>query len=779
MRKSSQNPAEQVTDLAGVTSLLRSKPDMDFKVPGFKDGTGIWRRGSSLFTSKAAELKVQQLTDPMCWRERHPSPYKASDPGLLPASYASVSSRRPGTGTSAGGFHTARALNMHFRSLRAAKESSNRLSAQLGASLPSFSSAARKEGPAIDSSKSRSRQETLRNRILDESHDISAREFLWESDEDFSFVATVKDKTTELRHRSIELIRNLDNAERIAREEAEAQAEALRLAMEEAEAARCAAQEVERAAAEELVASAAAAASESRDQETLDVCVCGNVFMCDAQFCRRCGERRPGKPGDSDTQATSSQEESGQSFHGGKRQSHSEKLKKMRREMRQRIMDRVPDHLEKKKNGKGRGASVAQLEQSGDGSSTELVRGSGLGSRSSPRKSAKKPFVPFDMGDGPKGGARKNLSEVKVRDSRVVCQVICLCGNVFADDAQFCRKCGKKRPLLDEDGLALIEEARAMESDESDDPESKRRRANSRKLSAKANQGMRKSTAMPFPASGNSRSARRQSDNLTIVLEDRRKISKIGGGGTVSVSVDLVISEDRSTDAVVIKTCELSWPKRSTSRTIEAKVVQDIYIYGDVMEDMPEGRYEYLASLVCFEQKDNKDVVIALEGYDEAISSGGRRLDDEDILKGSFRNMFQERKMEFQHHDRLRGFSKVSENSGEKAKIIKAVADEHQIYVPVVESMHDWFEKMDVSGDGSIDKEEFGEFVRWLTTTAKSFNTPSHEISEQQFNRIWVEFNRAGGGEIKFPRFVEWLVTKWPHIRTMSVRDVAKFTGRG
>lgn len=96
------------------------------------------------------------------------------------------------------------------------------------------------------------------------------------------------------------------------------------------------------------------------------------------------------------------------------------------------------------------------------------------------------------------------------------------------------------------------------------------------------------------------------------------------------------------------------------------------------------------------------------------------------------------------------------------------LAKKNDLMVPFVEALREKFDKLDTSKDGSLSETEFVVMVQWLTKDAGG-------VPPSQLQRMWMEFDQGGDGEVNFSEFLAFLLRKFPAFRQMTPTELNRF----
>lgn len=102
---------------------------------------------------------------------------------------------------------------------------------------------------------------------------------------------------------------------------------------------------------------------------------------------------------------------------------------------------------------------------------------------------------------------------------------------------------------------------------------------------------------------------------------------------------------------------------------------------------------------------------------------------------------------------------------------IESARKRHGLYENTSRALYDWYVRLDVSGDGQLDVEEFASFLRAVVQTY------GQSMDDDQVRRHWREM-RTITDCIGFTQFVNYLFFKFPHIRTMTAFEIKRFEER-
>lgn len=118
----------------------------------------------------------------------------------------------------------------------------------------------------------------------------------------------------------------------------------------------------------------------------------------------------------------------------------------------------------------------------------------------------------------------------------------------------------------------------------------------------------------------------------------------------------------------------------------------------------------------------------------------------------------------------------VIEGPAKDVDMIRAASKRLQMDEQTMEAFHDWYKRVDTSGDGRLDEAEFGKFLQHVMQVANR--------AQEDSKKVWRELtqNDNEANCVSFPQWVDWLMEKLPYVAHMQpwrIRQIADGTPRG
>jgi hypothetical protein len=103
---------------------------------------------------------------------------------------------------------------------------------------------------------------------------------------------------------------------------------------------------------------------------------------------------------------------------------------------------------------------------------------------------------------------------------------------------------------------------------------------------------------------------------------------------------------------------------------------------------------------------------------------------------------------------------------------IKNMRKRHTMYDSTCEALYDWYTRLHHSGCGFLDEKEFASFWRAVVSSY------GLNLDDAQVRRHWHEMSTCTECTSGFTQFVNYLVHRFPHVKTMTAYQVRRFQER-
>jgi len=501
-----------------------------------------------------------------------------------------------------------------------------------------------------------------------------------------------------------------------------------------------------------------------------DSCDCGNVYMADAAFCRKCGKKRRDaaesvvvEPSSPRVALPSSVEEA-----------MAMELPEPRSPSRTAMKVALPSSLQ--------GAMAMQLPESRSPSRTpDAMKNQGLsmpiasrgGCRSPSRKATPlmllgmKPGSPADgealanskgQLNSPSHSKQSAIARESSAKQRLFGETreLCDCGNVYMPDSAFCRKCGKQRgsdrlrtpdpsvpsprntsatsprrllvvsPFLKFLRKKTEHEAGPRSAEEEEELKNTQKIAALERERAERVLTLNRLATVEEPAPQTEMHAKTAGFMGSLESWFTSKAPKglecASGSGNVSVS-----GHKTECRTLIILSKQYSLPINEV-RDIKAEFNQH-----DADGDGQINREEFL-SLVRKRTNMSNDEEIPIHLL-RGISDGDELFGFEEILRWSIGTAWSEEMMMPDANQRQ----------------LRRLAREQDMKLPDVEKVKRMFDEFDSDGSGEIEEEEFRHILRALLRVKDVTDIPLKRLQ-----RYWREVDLDGGGSVTFHEFLVW-----------------------
>jgi len=281
-----------------------------------------------------------------------------------------------------------------------------------------------------------------------------------------------------------------------------------------------------------------------------------------------------------------------------------------------------------------------------------------------------------------------------------------------------------------------------------------------------------------------------------VLFEDKREIVVQARGGTGTqdlVPATIRVLENRTTGGIRLEVCR-GFGQWVQSLALEMSLgldeVTNLMTRGNKLQEAVEARYKWLCDSVRLKpidalsprekegnrrcnalgDKEGKGYILILAAYDSRHEED-ENLSGLDMVRTAFRDAFAKSKTELAKQDsefNLRtAFKNPDMESLRKDREISSARKKFDLYENTSKALHDWYDRLDSSGDGSLDEKEFAHFLRGVV------HTFGQTLDDNQVRRHWQDLRASDG--IGFTKFVNYLLHKFPHVKNMTAFQVKKF----
>jgi len=278
-----------------------------------------------------------------------------------------------------------------------------------------------------------------------------------------------------------------------------------------------------------------------------------------------------------------------------------------------------------------------------------------------------------------------------------------------------------------------------------------------------------------------------------ILFEDRRDVTISAVASVRESREDLPatirVLENKVTGGIRLAVC-LNVKQWTSSQVIERSLhldeITNLFTWGHKLRESVEARYKWMSDIVHLRATEEMELPMkelpvgekecsrfrVLFGEFDVIENYGesRQKIGIDIIKG-FKQMFQKTQVycEAETDFNLRtAFKTPGMDEQRKDLEIQSARKKYNLYENTSVALYEWYQRLDISGDGHLDEDEFGSFLRGVV---KSFG---QSMDDNQVRRHWVEMKNSTTG-IGFSQFVSYLFYKFPHVKTMTAFEVKRF----
>lgn len=273
-----------------------------------------------------------------------------------------------------------------------------------------------------------------------------------------------------------------------------------------------------------------------------------------------------------------------------------------------------------------------------------------------------------------------------------------------------------------------------------------------------------------------------------IVIEQDGKSDPNG-----SVAGLIRISENKeSAGGMLFEVClnQKGWTRGDiVERVIHPDEIQNLFSWGNKQSDAAEARYKWLSDLIVLKVLEdplqsesasstkgghNIGYGIIFNGYDN-VDETERTHPGLEQFRTEVHSLFKATKelckeeAEFTNFSLRIGFhdKRQSVREARKELEIESARKRFDLYENTSRALHGWYTRLDVTGDGQIDEEEFGIFMQGIVNTICKSDVFSTR-------KQWSDF-KTFNGSIGFTQFVTYLIGKFPHVKNMTAFEVKRF----
>jgi len=161
------------------------------------------------------------------------------------------------------------------------------------------------------------------------------------------------------------------------------------------------------------------------------------------------------------------------------------------------------------------------------------------------------------------------------------------------------------------------------------------------------------------------------------------------------------------------------------------------------------------------------------ESFFEAKRAESKKEDSFAELKGIFAGFQEKVRKQSVVEMKPETFSslEISPKEVERNRQVTLLALSEGIDFDIADALMSWFRRLDTSGDGIIDEEEFGVGVKTL------FNKSGRPIpGHAHLKRLWQQVTGSQlSEEIEFGQWSAWLINTFPHVLAMSAWELKRF----
>jgi hypothetical protein len=258
-------------------------------------------------------------------------------------------------------------------------------------------------------------------------------------------------------------------------------------------------------------------------------------------------------------------------------------------------------------------------------------------------------------------------------------------------------------------------------------------------------------------------------EGLRVLYEEERKVA--GLEFLTDEEATIVVAKDPHFAGLVFKvfckTASSDWVTMATRSLSDSEIegLCHMSARGIPLDRGSVAHAAWLSDLVEIQGLEhNCDAHVHLRGYDDKLESVAPLRDD---LHGML-DLQRDRARSWQRGPEVTD----SDSVGKRSEIVEA-ARCFGIRAEVAEALYDYFKKVDTSGNGLIEEEEFR--VCLLNLCQMSAQAIEEEA---RIHRYWCELRaQAPDHQLDFRRFTEWLVTKFPHVADMTSWQIRRFAG--
>lgn len=222
-------------------------------------------------------------------------------------------------------------------------------------------------------------------------------------------------------------------------------------------------------------------------------------------------------------------------------------------------------------------------------------------------------------------------------------------------------------------------------------------------------------------------------------------------------------------------------------RSLQLDEVTEMFTSGNMMQESVQARYKWMSDIVHLKasdevelplkdiptgEKECKQFRVVFEEHHAMAEEQKSRKAEQKLLMSGFRDRFQKSQVpgEAETTFNLRtGFRQPEMEERRRDMEIEGARKRHDLYENTAKALYDWYARLDVSGDGHMDFEEFAVFLRGIVQTY------GLSLDDIQVKRHWRELRSNCGSSIGFTQFVNYLLYKFPHVRYMTAFEVKKF----
>lgn len=279
-------------------------------------------------------------------------------------------------------------------------------------------------------------------------------------------------------------------------------------------------------------------------------------------------------------------------------------------------------------------------------------------------------------------------------------------------------------------------------------------------------------------------------DTCDLLFEEGRKVAGLGRDGRDKYSVIWIKRDpslERSVRGHIFAEVFDDSTKETLTLTLHMNELEELFALVGMQPVSDEERWAWVAHQL-FVRKAEKwaevDRELVLKGHErvgKALEPLPKPRSEAEELNSQFRDIFATRMADMSAKDKCEQlFGEAASGFGDNEEGAKRARKEAEIvflsrkfniYRPLVDELRHWYDKLDESGDGKIDKKEFRVMVDWVC--GKSNRSAPTDAT---FNRLWNEFHGRNEGLVDFAEFLDWILMKYPALKDMTLGQMRKFT---